>query len=277
MLCRPERINLLQAPANIVPLDLESFSKEETLIHLRRYFPQATDADGLEFHRLTNNGNPRVQANALSQTFGTIAETLASFGPSGTTVEEQIEAQLGSAISNVKDKLPSDYQKPVDAICRGLANLPPLVPLNVLAKAAEVDEATVKSFIADLGRPLWLSDNSVQFRDEPTETWFREKFAATPDQIASYVARLEPLAYQYSYVAEALPSLLLQAEKYSELIDLALSDNLLPKDNPIDERNVRVYRLQFAFKAALKLKQYADATKLALRAGEEVAGDKRQL
>jgi hypothetical protein len=44
------------------------------------------------------------------------------------------------------------------------------------------------------------------------------------------------LAYKYTYVAETLPSLLLQAEKYSELIDLALSDDLLPKDNPIDEK-----------------------------------------
>ena len=276
-LCRTERIDLLQPSSGIPQLKLEPFSKEETLIHLRGRFPQATDADGLEFHRLTNDGNPRVQANALSLGFGTITETLASLGPSGTTVEEQIEAQLDSAIWNVKEKFPVDYQSCIDAICLGLATLPPFIPLSVLATAAEVDEATVKSFVADLGRPLWLSDISVQFRDEPTETWFREKFSATADQIASYVTRLEPLAYKYPYVAETLPSLLLQAEKYSELIDLALSDDLLPKDNPIDERNVRVYRLQFAFKAALKLKRYADATKLALRAGEEVAGDKRQL
>lgn len=275
-LCRTERINLLQ-PRAIPQLELEQFSKEETLIHLRRHFPQASDADGLEFHRLTNNGNPRVQANALSLGFDTIAETLASLGPLGTTVEKQIEAQLNSAISDVNKIIPEDYQSHIDAICLGLATLPPFIPLSVLASAAEVDEATVKSFVADLGRPLWLSDTSVQFRDEPTETWFREKFSATTEQISSYVTRLEPLAHRYSYVAEILPSLLLQAEKYSELIDLALSDDLLPKDNPIDERNVRVYRLQFAFKAALKQKQYADATKLALRAGEEVAGDKRQL
>ncbi len=39
---------------------------------------------------------------------------------------------------------------------------------------------------------------------------------------------------------------------------------------------IRVYRLQFAFKAALKLRNLADAAHLAFRAGEEVAGDKRQ-
>lgn len=275
-LCRTERIHLLQPSNAIYKFELEPFSEEETLIHIRMHFPQATDTDGLEFHRLTNNGNPRVQANALSFGFDTITEMLASLGP-GATVEKQIEAQLDSAIWDIKDKFPIDYQRRVDAICIGLASLPPFIPLSVLATAADVDEAAVKSFIADLGRPLWLSDTSVQFRDEPTETWFRGKFSATSEQINSYVARLEPLANKYTYVAEVLPSLLLQAEKYSELVALALSDDLLPTDNPIDKRNVRVHRLQFAFKAALKQGEYADATKLALRAGEEVAGDERQL
>lgn len=275
-LCRTERIPLLQ-PSNTIPrLELEPFSEEETRIHLRGRFPGATDADGLEFHRLTS-GNPRVQANALSSKVNTVEETLIRLGPLGTTVEKQIEEQLDSAIFSVKELLPPDFMRQIDAICLGLAMLPPLIPLRVLGAASDVDEATVRSFVADLGRPLWLSDTSVQFRDEPTETWFKENFSATTEQIDTYIARLKPLASQFSYVAETLPSLLLEAGKYGELIDLAFSDEMLPKDNAIDERNVRVYRLQFAFKAALNSKRYADAIRLALRAGEEVAGDRRQI
>jgi hypothetical protein len=108
--------------------------------------------------------------------------------------------QLDFAISVVKNKLSTDYQQEIDAICLGLATLPPLIPLRVLAAAADVDEATVKSFIADLGRPLWLSDTSVQFRDEPTETWFRERFSSTKDQIVAYIRRLKPLSSYFSYV-----------------------------------------------------------------------------
>ncbi|MDR3574177.1 MAG: hypothetical protein P4L50_09955 [Anaerolineaceae bacterium] len=275
MLSRTERVHLLQ-PNRITELELVPFSKEETLIHLRSRFPQATEYDGLEFHRLTS-GNPRVQANSLSVTSLDLTEVLVRLGPTGTSIQQQIEMQLDSAILVVKERLSIDFQQNIDAICLGLATLPPLIPIRVLATAAEVDESTVKSFVADLGRPLWLSDTSVQFRDEPTETWFRERFSSTKDQIAFYIRRLEPLAYAYPYVAETLPSLLLQAEKYDELISLALSDTFLPQNNPIDERNIRIYRLQFAFRAALKLKRYADATRLALRAGEEVAGDKRQL
>jgi hypothetical protein len=74
-------------------------------------------------------------------------------------------------------------------------------------------------------------------------------------------------------LAETLPSLMLQAEEYDELISLALSDDFLPENNPIDQRNIRIYRLQFAFRAALKQKRYADAARLALRAGEESASN----
>lgn len=275
-LCRTERIHLLQPSDSILQVVLESFTRTETFVHLKQHISNVTEADALEFHRLTN-GNPRVQANALDDVSMGISEILAILGPSGITVDEQIAAQLNSAIATVKNRFPVAYQSHIVAICVGLATLPPFIPVAVLAAAADVNQDAVKSFVADLGRPLWLSDTSVQFRDEPTETWFREKFSATVDQIATYVTRLEPYAQTYAYVAETIPLLLLQAEKHDELVELALSDRLLPVENPIDERNVRVYRLQFAFKAALMRGRYADATKLALRAGEEVAGSKRQL
>lgn len=278
MLCRTERVHLLNPASTVRLVELKPFNEAETLVHLRKYFPDASDNDGLEFFRLTNNGNPRVQANALSiKRSNKISDVLASLGPSGTTVDKQIEVQLNVAVSIVKDIYPSDFQQRIDAICLGLANLPPFVPVNVLAKAAEVKESDVKSFVSDLGRPLWLSDNFVQFRDEPTESWFRKNFSASAQQIESYVQRLKSLALSFSYVAKALPLLLLQSENYDELITLALSDDFLPQDSPIDKRNIQVYRLQFAFKAALKQKRYADAVKLALRAGEEVAGDNRQM
>ncbi len=273
-LCRTERINLLIPRQNVIQIPLLPFSQTETLNHLIKHFPNASADDGLEFHRLTS-GNPRVQANAINFSPTSLSKVLACLGP-GRTVEEQIAAQLETAIAKLKEYHPLAFQQQIDAICLGLANLHPFIPIEVLAAAAEVDSAAVKSFVADLGRPLLLTDHSVQFRDEPTETWFRQKFSASPEQIATYINRLKPLASRFNYVAEVLPILLLRSENYAELIRLALSDELLP-ESPIDKRNVRVYRLQFAFKAALRKQLYADAAKLALRAGEEMAGDQRQL
>ena len=275
-LCRTERIDLLKPPESVRQFELKPFSEAETLVHLRKHFPAATEADGLEFHRLTGVGNPRVQANQLNIDYKTISDVLKSLGPSGTTVDDQIAARLDSAISAAKEALPANYQKHIEAICLGLSNLPPFIPIKVLATAADVHVTAAKSFIVDFGRYLWLTDSSVQFRDEPTETWFREKYSASEEQIATYVTTLKPLASESSYVAEVLPSLLLRSGQYNQLITLALSDDFLP-DNPIDKRNIRVYRLQFAFKAALKQKRYADAVKLALRAGEEMASDRRQI
>ncbi len=276
LLCRTERIYLLQPQSFINKLELETFSAEETQQNIRKWFPEASERDGVEFHRLTW-GNPRVQANALDVKYESINELLASLGPSGLSVEKQIELQLNTAVSKIKDLIPPEHHHQINSICLGLASLPPHIPIDVLSKVAKVSIDHVKSFISDIGRSLWLSDTSVQFRDEPTETWFRNTFLATKENYEEYIEALEPLANQLSYVAEVLPLLYLESGEYDKLITIALSDKYLPENNPIDARNIRVYRLQFAFKAALKLANYNDAIKLAMRAGEEVAGNQRQL
>lgn len=275
ILCRTERIGLLKAGAESKPFELRPFSENETATHLRQVYATASDQDCLEFHRLTG-GNPRVQANALASAGSiSVEDVLQQIGPGQTTVADQIISQLDAAISEIKERHINERQ--IDAICRGLANLPPFIPLEVLARAAAVDVSAVKSFISDLGRPLWHTDDAVQFRDEPTETWFRERFSASKEQVVSYLTALEPLAKQYTYVAKVLPQLLLKSENFDRLVSLALSDEFLPENNAIDQRDIRLFRLQFAFKAALKLRRWADTIRLALRAGEEAAGNDRQL
>ena len=275
LLCRPERTHLLK-PLSFIPiLNLQPFSKEETFVNLKKWFPEVSQSESFEFHRLTS-GNPRVQMNSIVAANSSVNELLIYLGPSGITVEKQIEQQLNNAVKKIKDVLPEDYQISINKICTGLASLPPNIPIHVLAQASGVKIEDVKSFVADIGRSLWLLDSSVQFRDEPTETWFRNTFLGSVDEFNSYIKILEPLAIEFTYVAEVLPQLYLQAGQYDQLISIALSETLLPINNPIDTRNVMVYRLQFAFKAALRSEKYEDAIKLALRAGEEVAGDKRQ-
>jgi hypothetical protein len=190
MLCRTERINLLRPQSKVHQYLLTPFSKTESIIHLRNTYPSASDKDGLEFHRLTT-GNPRVQANALAIRHQNVGEVLANLGPVGATVNEQIAEQLQSAISAIKDRQSAVSSKQVDAVCQGLANLPPFIPIEILAKVAGVDVFTVQSFVSDLGRPLWHTEDAVQFRDEPTETWFRENFSARKEQIREYVSALD--------------------------------------------------------------------------------------
>ncbi len=274
MLCRPERTHMLKAPGYVRRLPLNPFSVAESLWHLRRVFPKATQDDGIEFHRLSS-GNPRVQSVVLAVPQPNVRALLDSLGPSGQTVEAQINSQLEQAIAreNELQGRPED----VSAICHGLANLPPFIPLEVLATAAHVQTGTIRSLVSGLGRAVWFTDDSVQFRDEPTETWFRNRFAAKPEQIGAYADSLKPLASQFTYVAKAMPELLEKAGRYEDVIKLALSPDGLPANSPIDQRDVKVYRLRYAFKAALKRERLSDAVRIAFLAGEETAGSNRQL
>lgn len=69
---------------------------------------------------------------------------------------------------------------------------------------------------------------------------------------------------------------MLEAGQFDDLVSLALSSEGLPESNPIEKRDVELQRLQFALKASLRTKRYAEAAKLALKAGGECAGDERQ-
>ncbi|MDK1313649.1 hypothetical protein [Pseudoalteromonas ardens] len=274
--CRPERLDLLDPPNSINKIELSTFSAEETLSNLQQKYPEAHLEQALEFTRLTD-GNPRVQSNALALKSKSLNELLLSFGSNQMTVEDLIERQLEESIARIKDEFPKDFRESIESICTGLATLPPFVPIEVLASAAHVSADSVRSFVADLGRPLWLIDDSVQFRDEPTEKWFQDNYSGSPTEISKYVDTIKPLVEKLPYVAEAIPVLLLKSERFDELVQLALSEDYLPSVSSYDDNQVKVQRLQYAFRAALKASRLYEAAELALRAGEEIAGSERQL
>ncbi len=274
VLCRTHRRQLLDPPPQAVCLEIKPFSRTETAVYLRQPFPDASDHDVDEFHRLSSQ-NPRVQATALSRQ-APLAEILRALGPNPTSVADTIVHLLAQAVADLRDKAGPTEQASVDLICAGLAALRPLIPISVLAAISGVDEAAVRSFAIDLGRPLVVLGGSVQFFDEPAETWFSECFKPKADQLASFIDRLKPLASSSAYVASALPQMMLEAGQFDELVALALSSEGLPAASPLEKRDVELQRLQFALKASLRAKRYTDAAKLALKAGGETAGDRRQ-
>jgi hypothetical protein len=191
-LCRTERLPLLDLDPSVKQLPLNSFSIEETSDLLRSRYPEASEQDVAEFHK-TTAGNPRVQMNALSQ-FDTLSEVLRSLGPNLTTVDAIIEQQLERALTRLTDSAARSEKEHIQLICSGLALLRPLVPIPVLAKLSGAQESEIRSFATDFGRPLLISGDSLQFRDEPVETWFRRKFRATSEQVAKFVDQLTSLA-----------------------------------------------------------------------------------
>jgi hypothetical protein len=273
-LCRTERQMLLEPGDNVTDIELQPFERSETAQFLKSHFPLASEGDIDEFHRLTSQ-NPRVQASALAEG-GDLPDILLRLGPGPTTVDETIYRLLESAVSKLRNRVSGIEREQIETIARGLACLRPFVPIHVLAQTSGVEEAAVRSFVADLGRPLLIVADAVQFRDEPTETWFRQNYKPAPDQLSSFIQRLTPLAEHSSYAAAALPELLLEAGLLADLIRLALSADALPVDSPIERREIETNRLQFALRASLRAKRFLDAANLALKAGQEMAGNSRQ-
>ena len=273
VLCRTERQDLLDPPARALRLELEPFSRDETASFLRNTHAHASDSDIEEFHKLTSQ-NPRVQAIALGQSIS-LAAVLRSLGPNPTTVDDTIAALLRKAVEDLRDTVGGGEQEKIDLICEALATLRPFVPLKVLAAVSGLEAAAVRSFASDLGRPLLIREDAIQFRDEPVETWFRERFSPSKERLSEFIEKLRPFARDSAYVASTLPQLMFEGGKLGELINLALSSSLLPT-NLIEKRDVELQRLQFALKASLQAERFADAAKLSLKAAQETTGNTRQ-
>lgn len=272
--CRTHRKGRLGAPSHAQDVHLEPFSEAESAGHLRRFYASATDTEVAEFAFLSSS-NPRLQALALSRGLP-LHEMLKQLGPTPTTVEHAIGELLESAVARLRDQAGISETAQVDAICQALAVLRPLVPIRVLAKLSRTSESAIRSFALDFGRPLLLKGDSLHFLDEPAETWFRERFHPDAAGLAKFVDQLRPLATESSYVAAALPQILLQAGMLDELVELALSGKSLPLESPLARRDVELQRLKFALKACLQQGRYVAAAKLALKAGGESAGEHRQ-
>jgi hypothetical protein len=180
-------------------------------------------------------------------------QMLKALGPEPTTVEKAIGEWLQFVIDGLKDQVGDVEAQQIDLICRALAVRRPLVPISTLARISGTPESAVRSFALDIGLPLLIKGNSLHFFDEPAETWFRERFQPSAENLVSFIERLRPLARESSYVASTLPQLLLAAGLLDELVGLAWSGQGLPAGN-------RVKRLDPSIQVAdLTLRKGRDA------------------
>ncbi|MCG7363527.1 hypothetical protein MHZ93_19905 [Roseomonas sp. ACRSG] len=272
---RTERRNLLHPPTTTVDLPLPPFDAGESAVHLRSFFLGAADGVCAEFHRLTL-GNPRVQANAIAA--GTTADqVMHHLGPVPVGVETIIREQLEAALTRAKEDFPSPEQ--AEAFVTALATLPPLVPSRVLARASGTSEEAIASFAVDFGggRPILLRDAALQFRDEPTETWFRERFSADGEAARRMFDALWPDATTDGYVAVAVPMLLRQAGRYDALVELALNAPEFVGRDPLETRDVGRSRVRNALAAAVDRGDWSAACRLLIRAAEDTATHDRQI
>lgn len=275
-LCRPERKKLLNVPrTGVTEIAMLGFRKPESFEHLRTRFPSATEAEGAELYALSD-GNPRVQAMAMENT-NSVAQTLAALQIAKTAPGQILDSLLERQVNNVVDQghLRADE---LSRLCEALATLHPPIPLTDLADITKVDADAIRSFAVALGRGLHTAGNTLQFRDEPTETWFQTTHGLDITQKRVFAKAVEPLAARSPYLASTLPQLLFEADLLDELVDLALSDKGLPGEiDELQALEIARARARFALCAMLRAGRNADAAVLAVRAGDMSSGHSRKM
>jgi len=113
-------------------------------------------------------------------------------------VEDTIASLLDTAVAELRDKAGPTERAQIGLICAGLAALKPLIPIPVLAAISRVDASAIKSFALDLGRPLIVIGDTIQFFDEPAETWFRERFKPQASQLDAFIDTLDIIGFNQS-------------------------------------------------------------------------------
>ncbi|WP_182883913.1 hypothetical protein [Microbispora sp. H10949] len=275
-LCRPERKHLLKVPnAGVTEITLGGFQKAESLEHLRTRFPDATEPEGAELHVLSD-GNPRVQAMAMENA-ESVTEALAAIQIARTVPGEVLDSLLAKQVRDVADQghlLPNELSR----LCKALATLHPPMPLDDLAAITNLDADAIRSFAVALGRGLHAAGNILQFRDEPTETWFRTTHGVELAQKREFAMSIKQFAARSPYVASTLPQLFFEAEMLDELVELALSDSGLPGEiEELQAQEIARSRARFALCAMLRAERNADAALLAVKAGDMSSGHSRKM
>lgn len=274
VLCRPEREYLLSPPPGVVPIELAGFDPAESAAHLRERFPEASETACENFHRLSA-ANPRVQATFLAAAKN-LRDMFDLLGPAPLAADELIGRQLHDAMAKAEELFGG--KAALEDLAAALAVLPPAVPLDILAMAARNSVAAVQSFVADFagGRPIRLTSKAVQFRDEPTETWFRNTYrpdAAAHARLADLVA---PIAASHAYAALALPALLESGGRYDALLTLALHGEPFAGSDPVARRDIAHARAGAALRSAITRQDWSSVGKLFARAAEDAASRDRQ-
>lgn len=271
---RPERLELLDPPPGVAQYSIPEFSLPESSTMLRTVFPKATDAEAQEFHRRTA-GNPRLQALALEGR-QSILECLGALSDAPGNTGDALEAYLNLRLDEILDESSEADKRALDLLGRLLARLRPRIPILVLSQLIDRDAAFIKSFASDLRRGLLVDDDAVQFLDEPTETFFRNRYPLVPDTADRLVDLLTTLAESSSYAATTLPQVLWESGRHSELLELARTKVALPTANEVQHRQIAHLRMEFALRAAIQIRRPGDIVALSMRAGAAASSTDRR-
>ncbi|MCJ1675751.1 hypothetical protein MT355_20985 [Rathayibacter sp. VKM Ac-2929] len=262
---RSERLDLLNLPPNVRKLPLEPLSETESGQMLERKFGVVTSAQATEFRDATW-GNPRVQTFAIGAGDSIAAVLGRLSGLRLSSASEALNELIRDALAKVRDSYGSQAAD-IDLVCAVLASLRPVIRLATVAELAQVPVSLLESFLIELPFSVQRVGDTLHFRDEPTETYFRTHLMPAGATLDMIIERVEQNAPDSFYLASALPQLLWESGRHQRLIELALADSALPTASSTEARDVAKNRTNYSLRASIELRQWGSAARLALRAG----------
>lgn len=267
MTARSHRRGCLQPPAEVIQYNLQGFNEQASLVHLQHVFSNADERSGAIFHSKTS-GNPRVQSYLLDEVgSGNLDSTaLEQMLSVAQRTPNQIFSDLLESALKDAGKTETNRQKLATLV---YLNRP--VPLHIFAGTCDIGEDEARRFCQALEPGTILRDNCLSFRDEDFETYLRDQIPV--DEITSVQTRLGTYFLDHStqddYAARAVAEHLFLAERYQEVIDLAINGAaLLPMPDELMRSQIQRRRIALAMQAACKLNLNAEAVRLVLLAAE---------
>lgn len=239
--CRTYRRDISRGEIPCEELELKPFSPAEAEKYLRDRIPTITNTQ-IQVAYSRSGGNPRILEHLALSNRGLLEPSeINNVIKLDDLLKERIHKALGEALKR-------GYKEPdINSFLAGLSVLPPPVPLDEYADAHGIDLSTVKSFAADLAPLLEQTRHGLMFRDEPTETFVREVYAAKTNTLHTLAENLFKKQGISVYAASALPGLLQRLDDGKLLFDLAFDERFPTAiTSTVGKQNIRYARLKAA-------------------------------
>ncbi|MEQ7892608.1 NACHT domain-containing protein [Xanthomonas arboricola] len=250
-------------------LELAPFVELETLAFLRTRVSKLTETM-IQVGQSRSKGNARVLEH--------LAAERCLLAPSeinkSIALDDLIQHRLDQAL--VEARKLGNADRSIRAFLAGLATLPPPVPLKEFAQVNGMAEGAVASFAADLSPLLEQTKHGLMFRDEPTETLIRRKYAGDAAPLHELATNLFATQGESVYAATTLPDLLLQLEDGEKLFQLAF-DQRLPASitSTVGQQKIRHARLRAAVAHAVRVNDIDHLVPLLVELSTLAAMDQR--
>lgn len=250
-------------------LELAPFVERETRAFLRSRVSKLTETM-VQVGQARSKGNARVLEH--------LAAEPSLLAPSEIdkpiALDDLIQHRIDQAL--VEARKLGNADRSIRAFLAGLATLPPPVPLKEFAQVNGIAEGAVISFAADLSPLLEQTKHGLMFRDEPTETLIRRKYAGDAAPLRELATNLFAMQGESVYAATTLPDLLLQLEDGEKLFQLAF-DKRLPASitGTVGQQTIRHARLRAAVAHAVRVNDLDHLVPLLVELSTLAAMDQR--